>query len=420
MQSLCKGDFQREGVTGKVDYLQELQQDLECDICTEIYLDPRALICQHIFCLKCLKSLARTGTNRWIVCPLCRKGTPLGNSHNSAKEVEGLPKAIVLNRVTDTVHCLLASLHCKKAESVQCGLCDAAISQPEATLHCQQCIQHLCDACFNKHLKITGFQNHTCVSVNDLVYCKQHENAVCQQYCSECMVPACLKCLLGPHWGHQNRSIQQCMEDVKGKIQKALTSMNEEVDILDGQMAQNWKDSDQIQQKYSVGMKSVNSWRRRLSEKVNRTADDVLTRLETNMMENAMKLNQQRQDIAKSVNIITEKKELAVFGLGCQNLDILQFAHIGDDCNKYIVSSNVKRMMTRLDVSSPVVQFNDVDITNACTVQHVRGEDETTQCQVVTEDRTETVTGAGDKDKTGDEKSVTSGDKPTGATPDAK
>ena len=138
------------------------------------------------------------------------------------------------------------------------------------------------------------------------------------------------------------------------------------------------------------------------------------------MMENAMKLNQQRQDIAKSVNIITEKREMAVFGLGFQDLDILQFAHIGDDCNKYIVGSNVKRLMTRLDVSSPVVQFNDVDITNACTVQNVRGEDETTQCQVVTEDRTETVTGDGDKDKTGDEQSVTSSDKPTGATPDAK
>ena len=106
-----------------------------------------------------------------------------------------------------------------------------------------------------------------------------------------------------------------------------------------------------------------------------------------------------------------------MFVLGFPNLEILQFAHISDDCNKYIVSSNVKRMMTRLDVSSPVVQFNDVDITNACTVQYVRGEDETTQCQVVTEDRTETVTGDGDKGKTGDEQSVTSDDKPTGATP---
>ena len=70
-------------------------------------------------------------------------------------------------------------------------------------------------------------------------------------------------------------------------------------------------------------------------------------------------------------------------------------------------------------VISKVCEHNSrKDITNACTVQNVRGEDETTQCQVVTEDRTETVTGDGDKDKAGDEQSVTSGDKPTGANPD--
>ena len=133
-----------------------------------------------------------------------------------------------------------------------------SVTPPPVSLRPPFTVSNVSNTCFNKHLKITEFHNHTCVSVNDLVYCKQHENAVCQQYCSECMVPACLKCLLGPHWGHQNRSIQQCLEDVKGKIQKALTSMNEEIDILDGQMAQNWKDSDQIQQEYSVGMKSVN------------------------------------------------------------------------------------------------------------------------------------------------------------------
>lgn len=45
---------------------------IECSICTETFTDPRALPCQHTFCLQCLESTAgpRPGA---MLCPLCRR-----------------------------------------------------------------------------------------------------------------------------------------------------------------------------------------------------------------------------------------------------------------------------------------------------------------------------------------------------------
>jgi len=46
----------------------------ECSICTEVFIDPRVLPCQHTFCLKCLLNYGndRQPGDR-MPCPLCRK-----------------------------------------------------------------------------------------------------------------------------------------------------------------------------------------------------------------------------------------------------------------------------------------------------------------------------------------------------------
>ena len=46
---------------------------LECPICLEEYCQPKALPCQHTFCLEpCLKDLVNSEKNN-IECPICRK-----------------------------------------------------------------------------------------------------------------------------------------------------------------------------------------------------------------------------------------------------------------------------------------------------------------------------------------------------------
>ena len=52
---------------------------LECPICLEEYCQPKALPCQHTFCLEpCLKDLVNSEKNN-IECPICRKIHDLPN-----------------------------------------------------------------------------------------------------------------------------------------------------------------------------------------------------------------------------------------------------------------------------------------------------------------------------------------------------
>ena len=49
--------------------LSPIKDNLECAICLEMYNDPRALPCQHVFCNQCLQNVISTAGPK---CPECR------------------------------------------------------------------------------------------------------------------------------------------------------------------------------------------------------------------------------------------------------------------------------------------------------------------------------------------------------------
>jgi len=53
---------------------KQLDDIMECPICTEVYTDPRVLPCVHTYCLKCIKAWSRDKQlGDQLACPLCRK-----------------------------------------------------------------------------------------------------------------------------------------------------------------------------------------------------------------------------------------------------------------------------------------------------------------------------------------------------------
>lgn len=56
------------------DQVNELTQ---CSICLDTFTQPKMLPCQHTFCHSCLVDMTRTGSERNITCPQCRKVHPL-------------------------------------------------------------------------------------------------------------------------------------------------------------------------------------------------------------------------------------------------------------------------------------------------------------------------------------------------------
>ena len=54
-----------------------LKEALTCDVCTELFEDPRILPCHHSFCSKCIGNLQTSNPNigYTLRCPICKKIT---------------------------------------------------------------------------------------------------------------------------------------------------------------------------------------------------------------------------------------------------------------------------------------------------------------------------------------------------------
>ena len=86
----------RRGVTCIMagEAIRQLEEQLKCYICLDIYTDPKLLQCFHTYCRKCLVKLV-VGDEQGDLsqtCPICRQATPV-----PANGVAGLQSAFQTN-----------------------------------------------------------------------------------------------------------------------------------------------------------------------------------------------------------------------------------------------------------------------------------------------------------------------------------
>ena len=76
----------------------QLDQELQCSICHEMFKDPRMLPCQHTFCLECLESVSKlTKDGKTMDCSLCKRthDLPIQN------DVKGFPENMLMKSLLD-------------------------------------------------------------------------------------------------------------------------------------------------------------------------------------------------------------------------------------------------------------------------------------------------------------------------------
>ncbi|KAL3879663.1 hypothetical protein ACJMK2_031950 [Sinanodonta woodiana] len=155
-----------------------MEEDLTCSICLELYNDPRLLPCHHSICKSCLvalRSKQENNSNTWLQCPSCRH---LFEAKDEA-HIEFLPKNFTL-----------ASIVCKFRESVKrdnvllCDVCEDD-KKGRAIKKCLQCKSNYCRVCLEHlHEKTGGFASHKLVHIIDAYGAEHKEEEFCPAFLS--------------------------------------------------------------------------------------------------------------------------------------------------------------------------------------------------------------------------------------------
>ena len=180
--------------------IRQLEEQLNCSICLDIYDDPKLLQCFHTYCRKCLVKLVVRNEqgDLSLTCPICRQATPI-----PANGVTGLQSAFQTNeflRIRDNL--------IKKK--------DTAVS-----------------------LKVSATPL-TPLAKKTIPNCFEHIDKEKEYYCETCEVLICYKCALkeGKHEGHDYDEIKNAYERYKGEVRPSLEPMEGKLNTVKKALAQ--------------------------------------------------------------------------------------------------------------------------------------------------------------------------------------
>ena len=136
--------------------LKELEQQLTCPVCLDIYTNPKSLPCLHSFCQHCLEGLPVNpqGNKYFIKCPTCRTSTELPEPTGPA----AFPVAFHINNLNE-VYSLM-----KQEKAMNCSKHDDPL-----IIFCETCEEVICGYC-----TIGDHKSHDCTPIKDS-YDKHHQ-----------------------------------------------------------------------------------------------------------------------------------------------------------------------------------------------------------------------------------------------------
>ena len=139
--------------------LRELEQQLTCPVCLDIYTNPKSLLCLHSFCQHCLEGLSvnAQGNKHYIKCPTCRTSTELPEPTGPA----AFPVAFHINSLKE-VYSLMKKV--TEPQQVTCDVCTVA----NANGYCKDCNQFLCQSCHDTHKKFGANVHHQLTSLDEV------------------------------------------------------------------------------------------------------------------------------------------------------------------------------------------------------------------------------------------------------------
>ncbi|CAH1244216.1 TRIM3 [Branchiostoma lanceolatum] len=264
---------------------------LTCQICFDLYEDPKLLPCFHTFCRKCVEGLANNSGGTKFKCPVCRSDVKLTSPAFSGG-VNKLKSNFYINKLLD-----FRKLRQSKTSQVQCQMCE---SHNQAAAVCGDCIKMLCNNCVTAHRNTKELQNHSIITLYDLenptarsryarqIHCPKHKDQRMTFYCEPCECLVCIYCTVDEHRAGKNHDPKELekvapkyRDSVKGQMRKTeavVSQIKQKVETIDRELTATAENCDQVerevQQHYEDLISKLQLEKQEIITKIHKTKED--------------------------------------------------------------------------------------------------------------------------------------------------
>uniref|UniRef100_A0A1I8IP03 RING-type domain-containing protein n=1 Tax=Macrostomum lignano TaxID=282301 RepID=A0A1I8IP03_9PLAT len=150
----------------------DLEDELLCPVCLDLYTDPVVLPCSHSLCRECLRrTLSAVGRR----CPQCRRDLPFGVGADLDGAVAALPRNLALAAFLKQAELeqkrqVLLQKKSRQDEDesggLSCELCRGESEHRPAELYCPQCEVAYCTDCLRRyHPSLGPLRRHAVVQL---------------------------------------------------------------------------------------------------------------------------------------------------------------------------------------------------------------------------------------------------------------
>ena len=212
---------------------QQIEEEITCSICGDLFTDPKTIPCLHTFCKQCIeKSIESNKKMASIVCcPLCRAPLP-------RDDMSSVPTNFTINRLVEIFGKRKEGGKSLALKEIKCSNCERNLP---AITWCTECEDSLCEQCNDAHQMMKAFKSHKTVAVEEFVKnpklvlstpekleaCKSHSKQTLDLYCKTCSSLICRDCTLKDHprETHDFDFIDDVVDEEREKIKQATAPL---------------------------------------------------------------------------------------------------------------------------------------------------------------------------------------------------
>jgi len=215
---------------------QQIEEEIACSICGDLFTDPKTIPCLHTFCKQCIEKSMESNKKMAsvICCPLCRAALP------QDYEISSVPTNFTINRLVEIFGKRKEAGKSLAVKEINCGSCEDGLLAITWCIECENC---LCENCNDAHQRMKTFKSHETVAVEEFVKnpklilctpekpeaCKSHSKQSLDLYCKTCSSLICRDCTLKihPRETHDFDFIDEVVDEEREKIKQATAPLKE-------------------------------------------------------------------------------------------------------------------------------------------------------------------------------------------------